>query len=196
MVSQVTTGNLATWLQDHANKPKTLKDCYFMLDCGTDEANQRCHLNGPFISVAKTGETLPYFRMLVRDVTVDVDAMHIIVAVDVADRLASRKYLFKFAGDGKTVADKVASVKCSSMKRAMVLDTESREVPGFLGVVLKLGIKDWPSGWDAHLKSGSWILPDASLPGSAADFVKNYRIATQVHQPVCICFAYSTVHLK
>ena len=190
MVSQVTTGDLATWLQDPANKPKTLKDCYFMLDCGRDEANPRSHLNGPFISVAKTGETLPLFRVLVRDVTVDADAMHIVVAVDVPDRLPSRKYLFKFAGDGKTIAEKVASIKCSSMKRAVVLDTESREVPGFPGVVLKLGVKDWPNGWDVNLKTGSWILPDASLSsGSAADFVKNYRIATQVHQPLCICCA-------
>ena len=118
MVSQIKSGTLSSWVKDQSNSAKVLKDSYYHLDCVVSPPSQK----GPFIAVTKTGDSQPLFQLRLRDIETDGDI--IFVAVDVPDQFATKKHLFKFAGEGKTVAEKADSFSCSTMLRGFVFDKE------------------------------------------------------------------------
>ena len=108
MVSQIQHGSLSTWMQNPANKPKLSKDSYYQLDFVTKPESQK----GPILSITKNGESRPMFDLRLRDVV--SDGGNIFVAVDVPDKFTKR-HLLKFAGDGKTVAEKVDNFSCDTL---------------------------------------------------------------------------------
>ena len=172
MVSQIKSGTLSSWVKDQSNSAKVLKDSYYHLDCVVSPPSQK----GPFIAVTKTGDSQPLFQLRLRDIETDGDI--IFVAVDVPDQFATKKHLFKFAGEGKTVAEKADSFSCSTMLRGFVFDKECLPQPGFPNIVMKM--RPWPMG--VHLKAEleGWSLPTAEILEGPADYVAAFKEACNV----------------
>ena len=172
MVSQIKSGTLSSWVKDQSNSAKVLKDSYYHLDCVISPPSQK----GPFIAVTKTGDSQPLFQLRLRDIETDGDI--IFVAVDVPDQFATKKHLFKFAGEGKTVAEKADSFSCSTMLRGFVFDKECLPQPGFPNIVLKM--RPWPMGVDLKAELEGWSLPMAEILEGPADYVAAFKEACNV----------------
>ena len=172
MVSQIKSGTLSSWVKDQSNSAKVLKDSYYHLDCVVSPPSQK----GPFIAVTKTGDSQPLFQLRLRDMETDGDI--IFVAVDVPDQFATKKHLFKFAGEGKIVAEKADSFSCSTMLRGFVFDKECLPQPGFPNIVLKM--RPWPMGVDLKAELEGWSLPTAEILEGPADYVAAFKEACNV----------------
>ena len=172
LVSQIQHGSLSTWIQNPANKPKLLKDSYYQLDFVTKPESQK----GPILSITKNGESRPMFDLRLRDVV--SDGGNIFVAVDVPDKFATKRHLLKFAGDGKTIAEKVDSFSCDTLLRGWVYDKAYLPQPRFPNVVLQMC--PWPTGVAISTQPEGWELPHKFVEQPATEYVKAFKEACQV----------------
>ena len=89
------------------------------------------------------------------------------------------KFLFKFAGDGKTLAEKAASFACENMKRAMVYDMAFLAQPGFPNVVLQL--RPFPVCLNISSSPSGWSPPDRIAEGTALEYLTKFKEACEVN---------------
>ena len=175
MVSQIQTGSLSSWIKNKGNSAKLLKDSYYQLDSLPPEAQK-----APFISITKNGDTKPLFQLRLHEIVVD-GPDKIYISVDVPDKFATKKFLFKFAGDGKTMSEKADSFSCDTLLRGMVLDKEGLPQAGFPNIVLQM--RAWPLGVDKNTPLEGWRLPEEMNEGASA-YVEAFKQACDVSFPL------------
>ena len=116
------------------------------------------------------------FDLRLRDVV--SDGGNIFVVVDVPDKFATKRHILKFAGDGKTIAEKVDSFSCDTLLRGWVYDKAYLPQPGFPNVVLQM--RPWPTGVDISTQPEGWELPHKFVEQPATEYVKAFKEACQV----------------